>query len=123
MKKIWMFIFTVITVMTTGCASNHFERIDVFNADDYKNYIKEFSSDKAVTDPRDEKTTFDEIEMIWVGIYGDCVKSEKPYRMFYDEKNDMRLICGTLPENRLGGTAHAIVDDKTGKVLAIWHEK
>ena len=61
--------------------------------------------------------------MILIEKYGTQIKKQKPYKVFYDETNDVWMVTGTLPSNKKGGVANIIIDNSTGKVLAIWHSK
>ena len=71
----------------------------------------------------DSKELLKKVESIWIKKFGERVKAEKPYQVFYDEQNGVWLVQGTLPADMMGGVANIIVENNTGKVLALWHEK
>ena len=71
----------------------------------------------------DAADAVEKAETLWVETYGEQVKEEKPYQVFYDENSDSWLIQGTLRANSVGGVANFLAEGKTGKVLAVWHEK
>jgi|GEM_PF-818592 len=57
-------------------------------------------------------------------IYGEeTLKDEEPFGIAFDEKNQVWLIQGTLPDNMEGGVAHIIIQKSDGKVIAVWHDK
>ena len=71
----------------------------------------------------DSKDLLKKVEVIWIEQYGECIKNQKPYQVFYDEANGIWLVHGTLRSNMMGGVANILVDNDTGKVLAVWHDK
>ena len=99
------------------------EIVKSFNLIDYQDYIDNFSSDKNIDIGNDIKIMLEKVENIWIQEYGDDVKKQKPYEVFYDETSKVWLIRGTLPSDTVGGVANILVDNDTGKVLAIWHDK
>ena len=74
-----------------------------------------------------ERMAKEAAEGIWLKIYGNSVKKQKPYRVFFDEANDVWLITGSMPRrllgNVVGGVAYIIIQKTDGKVLAVWHGK
>ena len=110
-------------VLLISCDTSNSYVIYDFNIKDYQDEIVVFPSDENIGEINDINTLMKKIEKIWIKVYGDEIKKEKPYKVFYDEKNDVWLIHGTLPDYVDGGVAYAIVDNKTGKVLAVWHDK
>ena len=99
------------------------EIVKSFDLIDYQDYIDNFSSDKNIDIGNDIKIMLEKVENIWVQEYGDDVKKQKPYEVFYDETSKVWLVRGTLPSDTVGGVANILVDNDTGKVLAIWHDK
>lgn len=71
----------------------------------------------------DSKDLIKKVEAVWVEIYGECIKNQKPYQGFYDRENDVWLVSGTLQTDAFGGVANILVDNNTGNVLAVWHDK
>jgi len=95
-----------------------------FSYDDYKDEnLIQFPSDKILGAVPDAETAREQAESVWVEVYGEQVKFDKPYQVFYDEKNCVWLVQGTLRSNMHGGVANILIDNDTGKVLAVWHGK
>ncbi len=59
---------------------------------------------------------------VWTELYSD-VSDEKPYKVYYDGKNNAWLVTGILPKYMVGGVANIIISEDNDKVLAAWHEK
>lgn len=97
--------------------------IKTFEVSDYQYYIDNFSSQESVGCISDTKDLLKKVEVIWIESYGERIKKEKPYQVFYDETNEIWLVHGTLRPNVTGGVANILVEDGTGKILAIWHDK
>lgn len=97
--------------------------VKAFDAGDYQYYIDNFSSEDDVGSITDAADAVKKAETVWIETYGKQVKKEKPYQVFYDENSDIWLVQGTLRANSVGGVANFLADGKTGKVLAVWHEK
>ena len=62
-------------------------------------------------------------EELWVGLYGEGIKEKNPYKVFFDKENEAWVIQGTLTFNTVGGVPYLLIEMKTGKVLAVWHDK
>ena len=59
---------------------------------------------------------------VWNEIYGKHhIEGEKPYKVKYDAEHEVWHVRGTLPEGRVGGTAHILLE-KRGRIIAVWHE-
>ena len=116
-----VFIAGIIMIFTINKYKS-FE-IKAFDVNDYQYYIDNFSSEDNVGSISDAADAAKKAEKIWVETYGKQVKKEKPYQVFYDENNDIWLIQGTLRANSVGGVANFLAEGKTGKVLAVWHDK
>lgn len=61
-------------------------------------------------------------EKLWVEIYGESVKDNKPYIVLYDSANKVWLVKGSIPKNTIGGVPNILIQ-ADGKVLAVWHDK
>lgn len=95
-----------------------------YEADDsYLSYIEKDPLNEKLDSVSDANDLVNQIESIWIGIYGDRIKEQRPYQVFYDEKNAIWMVKGTLKENELGGVAYALIADGTWEVLAIWHDR
>ena len=102
---------------------NKSPEIKTFEVSEYQYYIDNFSSEENLDFISDSKDLLKKVEVIWIKQYGERIKNQKPYQVFYDEVNDVWLVHGTLRSNRMGGVANILVDNDTGKVLAVWHDK
>ena len=109
----------VILILNKGRALE----VKSFDSGDYQYYIDNFSSEDDVGSISDAADAVEKAETLWVETYGEQVKEEKPYQVFYDENSDSWLIQGTLRANSVGGVANFLAEGKTGKVLAVWHDK
>lgn len=109
-------IFIVITQRTS-------RKIGAFKLIDYQYYIENFASEENVGSIANSKDAIRKAEAIWIKLYGDSIKKEKPYQLFYDSENGVWLIRGTLKSNKKGGVASILIEGSTGNVLAVWHDK
>jgi len=97
--------------------------VENFKSSDYQYYIDNFSSEENVGSIIDAKDAIKKSEIIWIKLYGENIKKEKPFKVFYDAKSEIWLVQGTLRSNMMGGVANILIDNDTGKVLAVWHDK
>ena len=97
--------------------------VEAFDVSEYQYYIDNFPAQDELGDIIDTEDLLKKVETIWIKIYGEEIKSQKPYQVFYDEKNSIWLVHGTLQFDMMGGVANILVDNDTGKALAIWHDK
>lgn len=102
---------------------NKSPEIKSFEVSEYQYYIDNFSSEDNLGFISDSKELLKKVEVIWIKQYGERIKNQKPYQVFYDEANGIWLVHGTLRSNMMGGVANILVDNDTGKVLAVWHDK
>ena len=125
MKKqvIFISIFVVIgaIIIMTRCFRKPL--VGEFELSDYQYFVENFSSEEILGEIIDSKDAIIKAEKTWIKIYGEGIKDEKPYRIFYDSKNDVWLIQGSLQSNSVGGVANILITGNNGKVLAVWHEK
>ena len=113
------FIGGILVLIT----KNKSPEIKTFEVSEYQYYIDNFPSEDNLGFISDSKDLLKKVEVIWINKYGERIKDQKPYQVFYDEKNSIWLVQGTLRTNMMGGVANILVDNNTGKVLAIWHDK
>ena len=97
--------------------------VENFKSSDYQYYIDNFPSEENVGSIIDAKDAIKKSEIIWIKLYGENIKKEKPFKVFYDAKSEIWLVQGTLRSNMMGGVANILIDNDTGKVLAVWHDK
>ena len=102
---------------------NNSPDVRTFVVSDYQYYIESFPSEENLGSISNAKDAAIRAETIWIKTYGKCVKKEKPYQIFYDAQNEVWLIQGSLRSNMMGGVANILIENDTGKVLAVWHEK
>ena len=102
---------------------NKTPNVKAFEFNDYQYYIDNFSSEENVGSIIDAKDAIKKSEIIWIKLYGENIKKEKPFKVFYDAKSEIWLVQGTLRSNMMGGVANILVDNDTGNVLACWHDK
>lgn len=107
-------------------------RVEPFNLNEEKYYlraIQDFPPEKILGSERflGEVLTAEDAKNkaldVWLEVYGEDVKDEKPFKVFYDEQNEIWLVIGSLPPNYVGGVAHIIMRKSDGKVLTVWHDK
>jgi len=128
-KKKVLFIFLLVLFMAfiggilVVIIKNKSPEIKTFEVSEYQYYIDNFSSEETLGFISDSKDLLKKVEIIWIKQYGERIKNQKPYQVFYDETNGIWLVHGTLQSNMLGGVANILIDNDTGKVLAVWHDK
>ena len=125
-KRIVLLVLIVAILIGGVCMiiiQNKTPNVKGFEFNDYQYYVDSFPSEENVGNIIDAKDAIKKAEKIWIKIYGESIKKEKPYQVFYDEDNGIWLIQGTLRSNMKGGVANILIQNKTGKVLAVWHEK
>lgn len=65
-----------------------------------------------------------QVDSLWRCMYGERIEEEKPYQLYYDSKNKIWLVTGTFSkEYTFGGVASALIENDTGRILAVWHGK
>lgn len=97
--------------------------VNRFELSDYQYYIDNFPSERILGKINNSKDAAKKAENVWIELYGEDIKNEKPYQIFYNSQNDVWLIQGSLPPNTLGGVANILIEGSTGKTLAVWHDK
>ncbi|MBQ9416713.1 MAG: hypothetical protein IJU20_07755 [Clostridia bacterium] len=125
-KRIVLLVLIVAILIGGVCMiiiQNKTPNVKGFEFNDYQYYVDSFPSEENVGNIIDAKDAIKKAEKIWIKLYGESIKKEKPYQVFYDEDNGIWLIQGTLRSNMKGGVANILIQNKTGKVLAVWHEK
>ncbi len=99
------------------------ETIGIFRLSDYSDPIERFPSEKILGPINSSQVAKKEAEVVWMEIYGESIKTKKPYEVLFDEANQVWLVQGTLPKNIDGGVPYMLIQKLDGKVLAIWHDK
>ena len=70
-----------------------------------------------------EETAIKIAEVIWIPIYGEDVKTKKPFIAEYNAKENCWEVRGTLPTNMRGGVPEIKIDKSDGKILYVNHGK
>ena len=126
-RKRIVLLVLIIAILIGGVymiiIQNKIPNVKVFDFNDYQYYIDNFPSEENVGNIIDAKDAIKKAEKIWIKLYGKSIKKEKPYQVFYDENNGIWLVQGTLRSNMKGGVANILIQNETGKVLAVWHDK
>ena len=126
-KGLFIFLLVLFIAFIGGVLvviiKNKSPEIKTFEVSEYQYYIDNFLSEDNLGFISDSKELLKKVEVIWIKQYGERIKNQKPYQVFYDEANGIWLVHGTLRSNMLGGVANILVDNDTGKVLAVWHDK
>jgi hypothetical protein len=126
-KMFFMFLFVLFMAFIAGTfvviGKNKLPETKAFDVGDYQYYIDKFPSEDNLGFISDSKDLLKKVEVIWINKYGERIKKQKPYQVFYDKANGIWLVQGTLRSNMMGGVANILVDNDTGRVLALWHDK
>ncbi|MBO5076339.1 MAG: hypothetical protein J5584_01930 [Clostridia bacterium] len=130
MKKAVIVILAVAVLAAVGASviliaydQSVFSKVRPFDVDDYQEFIDTFPSNECLGKISGKADAVKKAETVFIKIYGKQVKKERPYQIFYDEEAEVWLVQGSLPSYKIGGVANIIIENDTGKVLAVWHEK
>ena len=121
--KIALLIVLLIGVVICMFIFINKNRIRTFSLEEYKESIELFPSDEVLGETLTAKNAVEKAEILWLGKYGESVKKDKPYKIYYDKISETWLIKGTLPFYMRGGVPYVIIQKSDGKVLAVWHDK
>ena len=110
---------TIVAITYIDYVRGIFQKVYIHN----QYYIDKFPSEDNLGFISDPKDLLKKVEVIWINKYGERIKKQKPYQVFYDKANGIWLVQGTLRSNMTGGVANILVDNDTGRVLALWHDK
>ncbi|MFT5113251.1 MAG: hypothetical protein ACI8P9_002579 [Parasphingorhabdus sp.] len=70
----------------------------------------------------DEKTAIAVAVAVWNAIYGDEeIALQEPYQA--TQENGAWLVNGTLSPGLRGGTAYAVIDKASGKIISVHHSR
>jgi hypothetical protein len=84
-----------------------YEKHDELNAD----YVSTADSAKLIA------------EAVWNSIYGKDSGISKPYKVSYDAANKIWLVQGSHPGGQAGVLPSILIQQRDGKVLAVWYDK
>ena len=86
----------MLIVVLVGCGG----KIEEFRIEDYREFIEndEYVYDKFVIEGtiEDESQAKKIAENIWLELYGDSIKKQKPYVVLRDNKKSAWLVHGTM---------------------------
>ena len=126
-KRLMVFILILFIVLIGSAIiviiHNKSPDINTFSVSEYQYYIDNFPSEENMGKISDSNDLLNKVEAFWINKYGERIKSEKPFQVFYDEKNEIWFVRGTLRSGLLGGVANILVENSTGRVLAVWRDK
>lgn len=128
MKKKMVFLIVIISLILIGVTImiillNNGHEIKEFTISDYQYYIDNYGTEKYLGSVVDYRDAEKKAESFWLELYGKDIKNKRPYVTSFDSNNEIWLVSGSLPKNRLGGVPHILLRKSDGKVLAVWHEK
>ena len=113
-------IIILICVIGIYCSEN--PKVGSFSLDEYTDFIEQFPTDVAYGEIKTAQQAKNAAKEIWRDIYGNSVIYLIPYRVYYDEINQVWLVRGSTFFMIPSGP-YAIISAEDGKVLAAWHEK
>lgn len=102
------------------------EEVTHFDVLEYESIIHDFSTEYILGEIMDEDKAIEEAQKVWIEVFGEDIKKQRPYKVSFDERNEIWLIEGTFKNalfgSEKGGVAHIIIRKSDGKVLALWHD-
>lgn len=113
----------VAIIAATIVISVRTENLYDFDLDFYAEEIAQFPSDKVLGPVTSAEDAKEKAESVWLEVFGEEVKQEKPYGVSYDKDTGTWLVQGHLPRYMVGGVAHILIRESDGAVLAVWHYK
>ena len=117
-------LVVLICCVLVGCQIWNADGVKSFAMEEYQSFIDAFPSEENVGSIADSEDAIRKAEAVWIEHYGEGVKEQQPYRVFYDDQNDVWLVQGTLKGlRRKGGVPNILIKGATGDVIAVWHEE
>jgi len=127
MRKKIILIVVILMMLIGGILIMHVQtnqsKVKSFEVCDYQYYIDNFGSEEILGNVKNSEDARKKAEDLWLELYGENIKKKKTYQVFFDAKNEVWMIRGTLPLNNDGGVPYLLIEKTTGKVLAVWHDK
>lgn len=137
MKKVfYIALCLIVSFSLAGCGTSRYEKeinskyekeIGEFKLEDYRHLLEQFPREEVIGEIRDIDMLVEETEKIWSRIYDCDLEEHQPYKISYDSENKVYLVEGSFKEPTLGttfgGVPYMLVEQETGKVLAVWHDK
>lgn len=125
MKKKYIAIFSILLAVTVAVIAiwKNTNKVGKFDLHDYADIVASFSSDRVLGTIDSAKDAKEKAEVLWVEIYGEQVREEKPYGVSYDQASKTWLVQGYIPSYTVGGVANVLIRESDGAVLAVWHDR
>ena len=125
MRKRIIFIILMI-LLTVGCFVAVYRcanpKVESFSLETYRQEIEQFPREDVIGKVETAREAKKAARELWKDTYGDSVLYRVPYRVFFDETNQVWLVTGswflTIP-----GGPHILISAADGEVLAVWHDK
>ena len=118
-------ILIVVASMAVLLLTVHFGafnfKIKNFTLTNYKQYIEKFSVDESLGRFFTVRTLYNRSKKIWVKKFGGRFEdNRRNVSMFYDKQEGIWLVSKRIFNGATEEVAHILVEEKTGKVLAVW---
>ena len=95
-KMFFMFLFVLFLAFIAGTfvviGKNKLPETKAFDVGDYQYYIDKFPSEDNLGCISDPKDLLKKVEVIWINKYGERIKKQKPYQVFYDRQTVFGLF-------------------------------
>ena len=120
-------ILIVVASMAVLLLTVHFGaynfRIKNFTLTNYKQYIEQFSIERSIGRFISVRTLYNRSKKIWVEKFGGRFEdNRRNVSLFYDKQEGVWLVSKRIFNGATEEVAHILVEEKTGKVLAVWRE-
>ena len=93
-----------------------------FSLADYSEMMDKFPSDLELGAIDTSADALAAAEQVWTSIYGQSINNKIPYRVSFDEEEQVWLVRGSYFFVFPGGP-HILIRQEDGRVLAVWHDK
>ena len=122
MKKLVLTLcFLILVGVLCACSA----KVETFSLKDYEAQIAAFSSEMVCGAVHDADAAKNAAEQVWREVFGDA--GRRPYRVFRDAEHGAWFVQSAPPGNLFGsvkgGCAYLILEEASGRVLAVWHEE
>lgn len=132
MKKIIILLLVIATsILIESCTQklvedeiNDFKYHEEFHDSTYGGSIDElFVQEMYIDNYQSANEVAESIDKLWLEVFGNDVKKQRPYVIEYDDEKMIWHIRGNFSylKGGPGGVAHAIVSEETGEVIYMWH--
>ena len=132
MKKKAIIVIILLVLILFGISvllfnNDEATEVGVFTLKDYARELEEFYDGRLLGETNNERDAKEKAEQVWISKFGNSIKKEKPYCVYYDSQSETWLVKGSFPKDWLGrdvlgGVAYILIQKTNGKVLAVWHD-